>query len=169
MNGQDAAKAAHDELTRVLGFFERVEAKATALFAIGGAMVGVIALNFKVEHLSNFWLASPAILTLCGIIFAMVELYRSSFPNLDGGEGSLIYFREVAARTEGDYIRAFRALTEEAYAEELLAQNWRNSKILRMKFDRVKAGFIAIALSLIPWTWFLVGCSIASRSFPTIS
>lgn len=168
MKDQDAAKAAHNELSRVLGFFARVDSKVTALFAIGGGMVGVVALNLKVEHIANPWLAGPALITVCGIIFAMVELYRSSFPNLDGGERSLIYFREIGARTESDYIREFYALTDEGYAKELLAQNWRNSKILRMKFDRLKRAFVAIALSFIPWTAFLVGCSIVTRSLPSM-
>jgi hypothetical protein len=169
MNDQDAAKAAHDELTRVLGFFARVDAKATALFAIGGAMLGAVALNLKLEHFANPWLAVPVVLTVCGVFFAMVELYRSSFPDLEGGERSLIYFREIGARTEGDYIRDFYQLTDEAYAKELLAQNWRNSKILRMKFDRLKVAFIAMALSLLPMTAFLVGCSIVSGSLPSMS
>lgn len=169
MNDQDAAKAAHNELTRVLGFFARVESKVTAMFAIAGSMIGVVALNLRIEHFSNPWLAVPALLTAGGVIFAMVELYRSSFPDLEGGERSLIYFREIGARTESDYVREFYALTDEAYAKELLAQNWRNSKILRMKFDRLKVAFIAIALSLVPWTVFLIGCSVVSRSLPSVS
>lgn len=169
MNDQDAAKAALNELTRVLSFFARVDSKATALFAIGGGMMGVVALNLKIEHLANPWLIVPAILTVCGIVYAMVELYRSSFPNLEGGERSLIYFREIGARTESDYLRDFYALTDEAYAKELLAQNWRNAIILRMKFDRLKVAFVTIALTLIPWTAFLVGSSVVSRSLPSMS
>lgn len=169
MNDQDAAKAAHNELTRVLGFFARMDSKATALFAISGGMIGVVALNLKIEHFANPWLATPVVLTVIGVVFAMVELYRSSFPNLEGGERSLIYFREIAARTEVDYIRDFYVLTDEAYAKELLAQNWRNSKILRMKFDRLKVAFVTIAVTLIPWTAFLVGCSVVSRSLPSVA
>ena len=168
MNDADAAKAAHNELTRVLGFFARVDSKATALFAIGGGMVGVMALNLRLEHFANPWLAFPVILAVGGVAFAMIELYRCSFPNLEGGERSLIYFREIGARTEADYIRDFYTLTDEAYARELLAQNWRNSKILRMKFDRLKVAFVTIALTLIPWTAFLVGCSIVSRKLPSM-
>jgi hypothetical protein len=78
-------------------------------------------------------------------------LYRVAFPALDGGHESLIYFREIAKRTESNFIDAFTAQDEVSRVKDLLGQAWRNSCILTAKFDSLKWAFISAALAIIPW------------------
>jgi phage protein U len=42
-------------------------------------------------------------------------LYRGSFPNLKGGESSLVYFREIAKRREHHFIEEFSAQSDKQY------------------------------------------------------
>lgn len=82
---------------------------------------------------------------------SIVMLYRGSFPRLTGGQGSLVYFREIAGRTEHKFIDEFKAQSDEHHANDLLAQTWRNSEILRMKFNCLKYAFILLAVAILPW------------------
>lgn len=141
------------QLDRVLAFFPRVEAKISALFAVDVAMLASLAINARAQDFAVWYLASLgviAIVALCGSIWF---LYRASFPQLKGGSSSLIYFHEIAERTESIYLTEMKDADAEKLATELLAQVWRNSEILRYKFIDVKHGFICTAVS-VPF-WFL--------------
>jgi hypothetical protein len=108
---QDERKEARDQLTLVLSFFPRVDAKASAILAINTGMLAVLASN------------APPLLTLsvfscisAGIAVAVIAgslwfLYRVAFPVLHGGHRSLIYFREIARRTEASFIEEFLGQT----------------------------------------------------------
>ena len=67
----------------------------------------------------------------------------------------MIYFREIAKRTEAKFIDEFMAQSDDAHIRDLLGQAWRNSEILKMKFDAIKIAFILSAIALLPWTAFL--------------
>jgi hypothetical protein len=80
---------------------------------------------------------------------------------LKGGANSLIYFREIAKRTETRFIDDFIAQAEDAHTRDLLGQVWRNSEILKMKYDALKIAFVLSALALIPWVIFLALAAVA--------
>jgi len=80
------------------------------------------------------------------------QLYKGAFPNLTGGNSSLIYFREIARRTGAKFIDEFIAQNETAYVRELLGQAWRNSEILVEKFNHLRLAFVLMALAVFPWT-----------------
>ena len=93
---------------------------------------------------------------LAGLTVAMLGaslwfLYRVAFPSMDGGHQSLIYFREIARRTETNFIDAFTAQDEGLRVKDLLGQVWRNSCILTAKFNSLKWAFILMALAILPW------------------
>jgi hypothetical protein len=91
---------------------------------------------------------------------ALGDKYRNAvsggFPNLKGGEASLVYFREIAKLREHSFIEKFSAQSEKQYANDLLAQVWRNSQILSTKFDSLKLAFTFMALAILPWIVSLV-------------
>ena len=87
---------------------------------------------------------------------SLISLYRGSFPNLNGGHASLVYFRELQKTPESSFLSAYRSATPEALAEDYLGQVWRNAKILTMKFDRLKQAYVYMALAIVPWTAALV-------------
>jgi hypothetical protein len=150
-NLHDSTKDARDQLNLVLGFFPRVEAKASVVLAINSGMLAVLASNAPPWGSIPVWSIIATSLTLLMIGGSFWFLYRVSFPTLSGGQQSLIYFREIANRTESRFIDDFMAQDEKARLRDVLGQVWRNSEILKMKFDALRWAFVLMAASLVPW------------------
>lgn len=159
---------AAEQLDRVLDFFSRVETKASFLFAVNTSIVGITALNLQPDDFEVWYVIVPAIVTVLLNGGAFFFLYRCAYPSLDGGERSLIYFREIAKLREADFIASFEKLTEEEVAKDLLGQVWRNSKILAAKFDALKVAFVLTAISLLPWVIHLAAASTLHAQLPTL-
>ena len=148
---QDQRKEARDQLTLVLSFFSRVDAKASALLAINTGMLAVLASKappIATMSVFSYVLAGTAAALIAASLWF---LYRVAFPALDGGHESLIYFREIARRTESSFIDGFTAQDELPRVKDLLGQVWRNSCILTAKFHALKRAFILMALAILPW------------------
>ena len=147
---------ARKELDLVLGFFQRVDAKLSVVLGIDLGMLGL--LSSKAPQMSEItgttWCLVALFLMLCGL--SLFQLYRGSFPNLDGGQSSLVFFREIAKRREVEFVDAFTALTADALTKDILCQVWRNSEILVKKFDNLKRAYICMALSVPPWVVALI-------------
>jgi hypothetical protein len=143
---------AREQLNRVLGFFPRVDAKISVLLGVDIAMLALLAGKAPLKELQ--WNSTPslvAFLALALIALSLVFLYQASFPRLGGGRSSLLYFREIAKRKEGAFIDEFSEQTEEAFLKDVLAQVWRNSEILKQKYDYIKYSFIVLLCALPPW------------------
>jgi Family of unknown function (DUF5706) len=151
MNAEKAAHASRDQLNLVLSFFPRVESKSSVLLAIDTSMLGFLAAKAPRWQEFSTWMAVAAILTVLLLSASIVMLYRGAFPQLSGGHGSLIYFREIANRTEHRFVEEFKAQSDEQYVNDLLGQAWRNSEILCVKFDCLKRAFAFMALAILPW------------------
>jgi hypothetical protein len=144
-------KDARDQLDLVLGFFPRVDAKASVVLAINTGMLAVLASNaspWGTMPVGSIIAASLSLLMLAGSFWF---LYKVAFPTLSGGQQSLIYFREIANRTESRFIDEFIAQDESAMLRDILGQVWRNSEILKMKFDALRWAFVLMALAIVPW------------------
>lgn len=155
--------AAKDQLSLVLSFFGRVDSKASVVLAVDTAMLGYLASKIPELKLQPLW---PLLIPLAAFVLIFLSiwhLYRTAFPVLKGGNSSLIYFREIAERTEAKFIDEFTELQEAAYAKELLGQAWRNSEILTAKFYHLKFAFIFMALSVVPWTIALIQFAIKAK------
>ena len=131
-------------------------------------MLAVLALNMTKADLRVWYLALPAALAVTLLGASLWFLCKCAFPSLKGGTASLIYFREIAGRTEATFIDQFQKQTPEAYTRDLLGQVWRNSEILRMKFDALKIAFTLTAIAILPWLFFLIGSSILHSQLPLI-
>jgi Family of unknown function (DUF5706) len=144
-------KDARDQLGLVLGFFPRVDAKSSVVLAINTGMLAV--LSSKASPLGTMPAVAIAAASLCLLMLtgSFWFLYKVAFPTLDGGHQSLIYFREIARRTEVKFIDEFMAQDEAARSRDLLGQVWRNSEILKMKFDALRWAFVLMALGIAPW------------------
>jgi hypothetical protein len=158
--------AAH--LTQVLGFFPRVDTKAGGLFAFNAAMITITALNVKAGDLERWYIGVPAVLMVVGLLASYFFLYRCNFPDLRGGQGSLIYFSEVQRRAEADFINDYEAATDDAYRRDLLGQVWRNSEILCAKYKDVAVALRCTLTTLVPFTWLLVAESIVHAAVPAM-
>jgi hypothetical protein len=148
---QDQLKEARDQLTLVLGFFARVDAKASVVLAINTGMLAVLASN--APPLVRMSVIACILAGLAGVTIAgsLWFLYRVAFPTLHGGHHSLVYFREIAKRTESNFIEDFLAQDDTVRVKDLLGQVWRNSEIVKLKFDSLRWAFILMALAITPW------------------
>jgi Pycsar effector protein len=150
MDSASRRAAAKDLLELILEFFPRVEAKLSLILGVDSALLGLIAVNAPaVRHLEWYMVfATVPALLICA---SLLQVYWGSFPNLEGGNKSLVYFREIARQTEPNFMADFRRLTDEELAQEMLSQAWRNACILRDKFDHLKTAFQITAWALVPW------------------
>ena len=151
---------AKDQLNLVLSFFARVDSKASVVLAVDTAMLGYLAAKIPQITWPPSWSLVIPMSAFALIFISVWHLYKTAFPNLKGGSSSLVYFREIAVRTESKFIDEFSAQQESAYARDLLAQTWRNSEILVEKFNHLKCAFIFMGLAVVPWTIALVQFSI---------
>jgi len=155
MEHKRASEAAAAQLDRVLAFFPRADAKGSVLLAVDTGMLAVLASNFPPS--SSF--DRMTLLTLLPVLMVGISLwhlYMGAFPSLKGGHDSLIYFREISKRTESKFIEEFTAQSEEAHIKDLLSQTWRNSEILKEKFNHISSAFNWTALAILPWLGSLV-------------
>ena len=145
-----------DQLNLVLSFFPRVDSKLSVVFAINTGILAVLAADAPALRAFTVSMTVATSVTIVLLALSIVFWYRGAFPHLKGGQASLVYFREIAGRTEHGFIEAFRSQTEEQRLNDVLAQVWRNSEILKKKFDALKVAFVLTAVALVPWIVSLV-------------
>lgn len=147
----DNAKNSMELLKLILGFFPRVDTRLSVIFAVNTGMLAILVTN--APGIKEFtWLSgTPFVATIICLTVSIVFWYRATFPQLKGGHASLVYFKEIAKRTEQKFIDEFKQQTEEQWLHDVLGQTWRNSEILTAKFKALKISFIFLAVALIPW------------------
>jgi hypothetical protein len=163
MPNEDKLSRANDQLTRVLAFFPRLDAKMSVVLAIDTGMLAFLATHApppKDLTAAEVIVVGVAILLLGANLWF---LYRGGAPHLKGGEQSLVYFREIASRTEAKYIDEFLGTDDATYTKDVLGQVWRNSEILKNKFDHLQAALVCLALAIVPWVAALVMFAAHSR------
>jgi hypothetical protein len=156
ISGADKLAAAQHHLQLVLGFFERVDSKMSVVLGVDLAMLGLLFTEARSAKEIPYagWLAITAFMIL--MVASLISLYRGSFPYLNGGHASLVYFRELQKMPESSFLDAYRTATPDSLADDYLGQTWRNAKILTLKFDRLKQAYVYMAWAIIPWAVALV-------------
>ncbi len=150
MTNKELTDIAKDNLSRVLGFFPRVDTVSSIVLAVDVSALALLASNAPPLNGLDGW----AVLALVAVVLiglSLYHLYKGAFPRLDGGPLSLIYFREIANRKEAEFTKAFKEQDEEFYLNDLISQVWRNSEILTQKFNHLNYAFTFLALSVVPW------------------
>lgn len=168
MTDKDQLEFVERQLDRVLGFFPRVDGKVTGLFAVASAELAVLLLNLQFGDFERWYLALSVFATCLLLCLAFVWLYRCSFPHLEGGKGSLIYFQEISARTESDYLRELRAADADRLVDDVIGQVWRNSEILRLKFSHLRKASIALVWSLLPFAIAIASNALIHGQMPAV-
>lgn len=137
-------------LQLVLGFFSRVDSRASVVLGINTGMLALLA--GKLPHPSEFqWKMSVAAIATLFLARSYWFLFKTAFPDLKGPTASLIYFGEIANRIENAFVEEFSEQTEEEYYKDMLGQVWRNSQILSKKFAALRLAFIWMLLAVVPW------------------
>jgi len=151
MNEKELTEVAQNELDRILGFFPRVDAKASVILAVNTGMLGFLASRLPTLSSLVWWEIALCLTTVALLGISLWFLYKQAFPNVEGGNASLVYFREIANKTEAKFIDEFAKQGARDHVNDLLGQAWRNSVILKDKFDYVRKALIFLALAIPPW------------------
>ncbi len=155
MKQAELLQISQQQLARVLSFFPRAETKASIILGLNTAMLAIITPKFSaLLDFKNWMLIIFVPIILNGI--SLFCLYKSSSPQLKGGHDSLIYFKEVAKLTENKYIEKFSKQTTSNHIKDILGQTWRNSEILKEKFDHIKYSYIFLSIAITPWIAVLI-------------
>lgn len=152
MEPEQLTSAAQEQLKLVLSFFSRVDTKSSVLLAVDTGMLGYLATHIPSIYSLRRWEVICPTFAFVLLGLSLLYLYRGAFPALSGGQSSLVYFSEIAKRTEAKFIDQFIGQRDDEYVKDLLGQAWRNSEILKMKFSFVKTAFIFMAWAVLPWT-----------------
>jgi len=151
MDEHDYFERARLQLDLVLSFFPRVDGKASVVLAVDTGMLGFLAARVVSFSTLLWWQVVVIAITIALLGSSLWFIYKEAFPNLKGGSGSLVYFREIANRTEAAFIDDFLQRSRAAQTKDILGQVWRNSEILRAKFDYLRVAFILLAVAILPW------------------
>lgn len=154
------------QLSRVLGFFPRVDTKVGGLFAVNSAILAISAANVQAGDLKQWYIVVPAVFLALGLIASYTFLYRCNFPNLSGDPNSLIYFTAIQNKTESAFIAEYEGATEDEYHADMLRQVWRNSVILCEKYRSVAVAIRLTLATLLPFAIFLTMTAIEHSRIP---
>lgn len=138
-------------LTRLLSFFPRVDTKFSVILAIALAIVASLGnMVAKVECL-GWSLALSLGLSGLLIVGCLWQIYKGTFPDLEGPKDSVIYFSAIADLKLEKFQGLMNNLTPSNYHRDLVNQCHRNSQILKYKFDRLKSSYQLLLWTLIPY------------------
>lgn len=144
------------QFDRVLGFFPRVEARINTLFGVITLILVIAALNLSAGDLRLWYVTVSGSLLLVSLHVSYCHLFHANFPDDNGWEKSLVFFKEIQKRTEAHYIAEFLECSEATLRNDLLGQVWRNSCIVCEKYRRVKLAIITTLVSIALFVVFLV-------------
>src|SRR5579859_4765408 len=92
------------KLTLVLSFFARIDTKLSVVLGLDLGMLTLLATKAPtLEKFNAFQTASTSI-CLIPIALSLYHLHQGSFPHLRGGTNSMVYFRTIAGKAEGDFV-----------------------------------------------------------------
>jgi hypothetical protein len=86
---------AKDQLNLVLSFFARVDAKASVVLGVDTAMAGYLASRMPSLKTMPYWQALIPLTAFLLVGNSIWELYKGAFPNLTGGNSSLIFAKSL--------------------------------------------------------------------------
>lgn len=163
----DQLALAERQLDRMHSFFPRIDAKVTAVAAWLSIELAIAALNVKLPDLkvSYVWVPFAAYVILSGL--AGFDVWQCVFPDRRGGQRSLIYFGAIADRTQGDFEKSFKAISEADLLDDVLGQVWRNAEIVCDKYKAVQRAIRWATASLAALLATLIATSILHHSLPT--
>ena len=157
------------QLDRVLGFFPRAEARINGLFGANTLILVIAAVNLSAGDLVLCYVTVPGAMLVIGLLVSSFHLFKANFPDDHGGEGSLIFFKQIQQRTEVNYIGEFLACDEAKFRNDLLGQIWRNACILCVKYTRMKKAILATAISVAPFIVFLIATATVHGRIPLLN
>jgi hypothetical protein len=159
---------AESHLAYLQGFFPRIDTKVSALFGICTAELAVALLNINPIDLQRWYVSVPLGIFIALLIWTYVHLYRCTFPHLEGGTSSLVYFQEISKRTELTFVADYCGADTDAMLKDYCGQIWRNSPILTLKYQFLTRSTLGALLSVVPWGVVLLATSLTNARVPLL-
>ena len=144
-------EVANDVLSRQLSWISAADSKISSIFAINGAMLGVLAALISPIEKWTIFCAIMAAFSAVPLFGSMISLALAIFPRLSGPKGSLIYFGEIVSRSEDSYVQEVYNMDDNLFKEDMLRQVYRNAEIAQTKFNCVKWAMIQTFTGFLPW------------------
>lgn len=150
------------QLDRLMTFFPRVDAKATYLFTLNLALLGLTAVNFPYRDPASAGGVVGALAVMLTLI-SCISLYRAFIPTLKGSviRQSVLFFGAIADHTTADYTARLRGMTEDELLDDAACQIHRNAEILSQKFGHVQ---IASLISTFSAATFVIFVALVAAS-----
>lgn len=149
--------AAERNLVQVHSFFTRIDARVSAIFAITSGQIAVVTLNITFENILSSAVFVFLVLYLICAFGALFNLYWCTYPDLIGGEKSLIFFGEIAKQAEVEFVKDYMEADLETLRHDVVRQIWRNSVIVKKKYEFLRVATLCTGISVVPWT-ILLAC-----------
>lgn len=151
MDEDERIRIAESNLSRLLDWVGRIDAKSSVVLGINTAMLGALAALAPSPHL---WTIHTTLLATLGTLFQIASLcfvYFVNYPQTKGPATSLNFFGGIANRSFREYNDAFMKLSASDHLSDVLEQCHRNAEIVSRKFSALKWAYRTLLIGVIPW------------------
>lgn len=139
------------QLDRLMGFFPRIDSKATALFAFDVALLTLLGLNFPFKD-AQILVICLGVAVLLLSMMSLICLYSAFFPHLKSTvTASSLFFGDIAKGSASIYLHRLKTQTEDDVLADVVGQIQRNSEILAAKFKAVVLASVFTGIAVLPW------------------
>ncbi|KAB2761973.1 Pycsar system effector family protein [Brucella anthropi] len=168
MTGSIDIEIIERQLDRVQSFIPRIDGRSTGYLAILSGQLALAFTNINSTDISGWFLLTCLVMFLGCTVWAFINIYQCSHPNIDGPKKSLIFFSEIEKMSVKEYTDAFLSATEDDLKQDLLNQIHRNSQIVSQKYGHLRAASASMLLGSAPWAILLLGASIKNYRLPLL-
>jgi len=142
---------AEKNLQRQIDWVSRAETRTSLILGITVVMLGYSASLMPAPPQWSCLVAAPFIVASALQICCLYFLFRAQLPKVLAPKPSLIFFGEIAKLSLMDFEGQSKALQDEGYLDDLLAQTHRNSEIISGKFKYLSHAMKCLLISAVPW------------------
>lgn len=152
MEQLERIKVLENNFARQLGWIVTADSKATFIFMLNVAMLGLLA-TVSPKNACSWTLASGIFASFSAAFgFAsLLFLSIASFPRTQGPRGSLVFFGGIVQRDIDQFKAEIASTTLDEYADDLSGQCYRNAVIANRKFVWIQRALLCLYLSVLPW------------------
>lgn len=138
-------------LSRQLTWIASSDSKASFIFPVAAAMLGVLA---AVAPSPTAWSVSSGIFASIATILLLLCIgfcALSAFPRTHGPKGSVVFCEGICSKELAQYESELLGISEENYLSDLARQIHINASIAASKFGWIKRSLLCLFVSALPW------------------
>ncbi len=151
MNVDEQVRIAELNLSRLLDWVGRIDAKSSVVLGIDTAMLGTL-VGFAPAY--RLWSTRAILFSQSAVLFPIVSLccvYFVNYPQTKGPTTSLNFFGGISKRTFREYQDAFMKVSAAEHLGDVLEQCHRNAAIVSKKFVALKWAYRTLLIGVLPW------------------